>query len=112
MINAGEFKHRITIVRNSKTTDNDGFKSATPTEVCKAWAKINTTKGYTLIAQGSSFEDATTRMLIRKPAVEIRDTDIVLFKGKKWRIRYLNEIDHTGTFIELQVETVNQKGDA
>lgn len=111
MINAGDFDKRITIVRRTPTEDADGFKSGVvETEVCKAWASINTTKGFTLITQGSSFEDATTRMLIRKPNAEIRDTDIVLFKGKEWRIRYLNEIDEDGIFTELQVETVNQKG--
>jgi len=111
MINAGDFKHRITIVRREDVaTDGDGFKTDTQVEVVKAWAKINTTKGFTVIAQGSNFEDATTRMLIRKPSVEIKDTDLVLYKGKEWRIRYLNDIDLNGVFTELQVETVNQKG--
>ena len=96
MKNAGEYKHRITIVRDDPSTDNDGFKQSTRSEVVKAWAKVNTTKGYTLISQGSSFEDATTRLLIRKPSVLIKDTDIVLFAGREWRIRYLNDIDQIG----------------
>lgn len=110
MINAGEFNRRIEIVRDAKTDDGEGFKSSTRTTVCKAWAKINTTKGFTLIAQGSNFEDATTRMLIRKPTAEISRKDIVLYKGKEWRIRYLNDINDGLKFVELQVEEITQNG--
>lgn len=110
MINAGDFNRRITIVRRTNTTDSDGFNTFTEAEVCKAWAKINTTKGFTLIAQGSSFEDATTRMLIRWSSTEILNTDIVKYNGKEWRIRYQNNIDQLNKFIELQVEEVRQNG--
>ena len=110
MINAGEFNRRIVIVRRTPSDDGEGFKSNSETEVCKAWAKINTTKGYTLINRGSNFEDATTRMLIRKPSVDISRKDIVLYKGREWRIRYLNDIDEVGVFIELQVEEIRQNG--
>lgn len=111
MINAGEFNRRITIISRAKATDGDGFGTPTDTEVCKAWAKINSTKGYTLVAQGSNFEDATTRMLIRKPAVEISRKHIVLYKDKEWRIRYLNDLyDEGNALVELQVEEVTQNG--
>ncbi len=106
MINAGDFKHRITIVRRTKTADGDGFNTETETEVAKAWAKINTTKGYTIISQGSDFEDALTRFLIRKPTAELSRKDIVLFRGKEWRIRYLNNVDLSDQLIELQCEEV------
>lgn len=108
MINAGDFKHRITIVRSAKTTDADGFNAADTVEVTKAWAKINTTKGYTLVTQGSNFEDATTRFLIRKPTVEIDRKMQVLFRDKVWRIRYLNNVDESDELIELQCEEVTQ----
>lgn len=110
MINAGEFDKRITIVRDTPSDDGEGFKENSRAEVCKAWAKIDTTKGFTLITQGTNFDDATTRMLIRKPNVEIRDTDIVVFKDKDWRIRYLSDINEDGVFTELQVEAIRQKG--
>lgn len=108
MINAGDFNRRITIIRRTKTTDADGFDTFSEVEVCKAWAKINTTKGFTLIASGSNFEDAVTRMLIRQTSVDIDRKDIVRFKGKDWRIKYLNNIDEAGKFTELQVEVVIQ----
>ena len=108
MINAGDFRHRIIIVRRTQNTDGQGFKTPTETEVVKAWAKINTTKGYTLVSQGSNFEDATTRFLIRTPSETILRTDIVLFRGKEWRIRYLNNIDQSNELTELQCEEVEK----
>jgi SPP1 family predicted phage head-tail adaptor len=110
MRNAGDYNRRIIIVRRTPSDDGEGFKSNSEVEVCKAWAKIKTTKGYTLVSQGSNFEDATTLMEIRKPSVEISRKDIVLFKGREWRIRYLNDINEAGRFVELQVEEIRQNG--
>lgn len=108
MINAGDFNKRITIVRDTTTTDADGFKTVSRATVVSAWAKVNTTKGITLITQGSNFENVTTRLLIRKPSVSITRKDIVLFSSKEWKIRYLNNIDEGDIFMELQVEEVKQ----
>jgi SPP1 family predicted phage head-tail adaptor len=110
MINAGDFNQRITIVRDTPSDDGEGFNSKTRTTVVSAWAKVNTTKGFTLISQGSNFENATTRLLIRKPNASISRKDLVLFKGREWKIRYLNDIDEAGVFVELQVEEVRQNG--
>lgn len=110
MINAGDFKHRIQIIQRTKATDDDGFSTATDTPVASAWAKINTTKGYTIITQGSDFENALTRLLIRKPNVEISRKYLVLFRGKEWRIRYVNNVDLSDELIELQVEEVTING--
>lgn len=110
MINAGDFNRRITIIRRVSTTDADGFKANTDTVITKAWAKVNTTKGITLVNNGSDFEDVTTRFLIRYPSVEISRKDLVLFKGREWRIRYLNDIDEGDKFLELQVEGIRQDG--
>ena len=111
MINAGEFNRRIEIVRDTQAEDGEGFKTPTRETVCKAWAKISSTKGFTLVVQGSNFEDATTRMLIRKPNHELSRKDIVLYKGKEWRIRYLNDLyDEGNALVELQVEEIRQDG--
>lgn len=110
MINAGDFNRRITIISREGDTDADGFKQTVDTVVVKAWAKVSTTKGFTLVTNGSNFEDATTRFLIRYPNRKISRKHIVLFKGREWRIRYLNDIDEGDKFLELQVEAVSQNG--
>lgn len=109
-INAGDFNERITIFKKGSGVDGDGFKMSNDTIITKAWASIKTTSGYTLVAQGSDFENVTTRMLIRKPNVELSRKYLVLFKNRTWKIRYLNDIDEAGKFVELQVEEVRQNG--
>lgn len=110
MINAGDFNKRIDIVRHNVITDKDGFTTTTETvKVASAWAKVNTTRGFTLISQGTNFEQATTAFLIRKPSAEIKRKDIVRFKNLDWSIEYLNDIDEDGRFIELQCRQVNNE---
>jgi len=110
MINAGEFNQQIEIKRSTPTADGDGFTSESWATIATAWASVSTTKGFTLITNRTNFEEATTGMLIRKPAVAISRKDRVVFKGIEWTIEYLNEIDHDGAFIELQVKEVRQNG--
>lgn len=107
MINAGEFNKKIDILRHSKITDAEGFYTIETVKICSAWAKINTTRGYTLIQSGTNFEQATTAFLIRKPSVEIKRKDVVLFNGVEWSIDYLNNIDEQDIFVELQCKQFN-----
>lgn len=107
MINAGDFDKKIEIVRHTKMTDAAGFDTVSTVVITSAWAKVNTTRGFTMITNGTNFEEATTAFLIRKPNVEIRRKDIVRFNGLDWRIDYLNNIDEQNIFVELQCKQVN-----
>ena len=49
MINAGDYNKRITILRVEEKEDNGGFKKRTETVVLSPYAKVKTTKGFTLI---------------------------------------------------------------
>lgn len=109
MINAGDFNKKIDIVRHTKMTDAAGFDTVSDVIIASAWAKVNTTRGFTLIANGTNFEQATTAFLIRKPTVDIKRKDFVRFDGVDWRIEYLNNIDEANTFVELQCKQVNNE---
>jgi SPP1 family predicted phage head-tail adaptor len=107
MINAGDFNERIDIVRHTPIVDADGFKTVQTTKIVSAWAKVSTVAGITLITNNTNFENATTRFLIRKPNIEIKRKDVVQFHGLDWQIRYLNDINEAGKFVELQCEQAN-----
>ena len=104
--NAGEFNHKIEIVRETITTDADGFKSVTQVVILSPYARIKTTKGFTLIANGSDFEKATTNFTIRYPVTAITRDDIILFKGKRYEIQYLNNVDEANVELEIQAKEV------
>lgn len=104
--NAGKFYHKIEIVRETTTTDNEGFETTSPVVILSPYADVKTTKGFTLIANGSDFEKATTNFTIRYPVVEITRKDKVHFKGKVYEIMYLNDVDEANVLLEIQAKEV------
>lgn len=106
MINAGDYSHKIQIVRETITTDSQGFKTVTQTVILSPYAKVKTTKGFTLIANGSDFEKATTNFTIRYPVTSINRDDVILFKNKRYEIQYLNNIDEACIELEIQAKEV------
>lgn len=106
MINAGDYNRKIQIVREIEAKDSEGFITKTPTVILSPWAKVKTTKGFTLIANGSDFEKATTNFTIRYPVTVITRDDVILFKGKRYEILYLNNIDEANVELEIQAKEV------
>lgn len=106
MINAGEYKHKIQIIKYVKTKDADGFEIETPVTVLAPYAKVKTTRGYTIIANNSDFEKAYTNFTIRYPVTVIDREMIILYKGKEYEIQYLNNIDELNIELEIQAKEV------
>lgn len=106
MINAGEYNYRIKIVKVIKTKDSAGFPIETQAVVLEPWAKIKTTRGFTLIANNSDFEKAFTNFTIRYPATEIDRDMLILFRGKTYEIQYLNNINEACIELEIQAKEV------
>lgn len=107
MINAGAYDKRIRIVREVKTTDKDGFPTSTRETVLEPYARVKTTRGWTLIASGSDFEAATTNFTIRYPgSVTITRDMLVEYGSKTYTIQYLNNINEADVELEIQAKEV------
>mgnify|MGYP002513204717 CR=1 FL=1 len=106
MTNAGKFKHKIEIYSVTIGKDAQGFKTKTRTLVLSPYADIKTTKGFTLIRNGSDFEKAYTNFTIRFPQTEINRDMEIDFKGKTYTIEYLNNVDEADVFLEIQAKEV------
>ena len=104
--NAGQFNHKIEIVRPTITKDAYGFAVESEVLLLRPFARVKTTKGFTLIANGSDFEKATTNFTIRYPQTVITRDDIVIFKGKRYEILYLNNVDEANVELEIQAKEV------
>lgn len=104
--NAGKYNRKIQIVREIEGKDEAGFTTKVPTVILTAWADVKTTKGFTLIANGSDFEKATTNFTIRYPVTVITRDDVILFKGKRYEILYLNNINEANVELEIQAKEV------
>lgn len=110
MINAGDYNKKISIYQVEEVEDNDGFVSKTEKVILEPFAKVKTTKGYTLIASGSDFERACTNFTIRY-SKKVEDAYYssnrkvyVKYKNKVYTIEYLNNIDEANIELEMQCE--------
>lgn len=106
MINAGEYNKRISIFKEEAKEDSAGFITKTKSIVLNAWAKVKTTKGYTLIVNNTDFEKAYTNFTIRFPRVEITRDMLIEYNSKIYSIEYLNNIDEANVELEIQAKVV------
>ena len=108
MINAGEYKHRITIYAVTKGEDKDGFENRTEAVILCPYAKVKTTKGFTLISSNTDFEKAYTNFTIRFPKTEITRDMFIRYRGKDYTIEYLNNVDEADVELEIQAKEVTK----
>ena len=104
---AGEFKHLIQIVSGAYEKDAAGFKTwQQKAVVLSAYARVKTTKGFTLVANNSDFEKAYTNFTIRYPVSTITRDMRINFRGKVYEIQYLNNIDEANVLLEIQAKEI------
>ena len=112
MLNAGDYKHKISIIKLAETEDAEGFKETAETVVLTTYAKVKTTKGFTLVSSGTDFEKAYTNFTIRYPKTPIsRDMKIrFVTKGieRLYTIEYLNNVDEANIELEIQAKEVSK----
>lgn len=110
MINAGKYNHRISIYSVVMVKDSDGFQHPQRTLVLQPYAHVKTTKGFTIIANGSDFEKALTNFTIRYPVTPVTRDMQIDFNGKTYSILYLNNVDESGVELEMQCKEVRIDG--
>lgn len=108
MINAGEYNKLITIYQVTEKEDDGGFTQKTETVILRPWAKVKTTKGFTLISSNTDFEKAYTNFTIRFPKTEITREMLIRYNGKDYTIEYLNNVDEANVELEIQAKEVTK----
>ena len=106
MINAGKYNKRISIYQTEVVKDSAGFQSVVKTLALQTYAHVKTTRGMTLIRNGTDFEKAYTNFTIRYPHTEINRDMKVEFNGKEYSIEYLNNVDEANVELEMQCKEV------
>lgn len=105
-VNAGKYNRQITIYNTQVIEDEDGFQTTIQNIVLQPYAQVKTTKGFTLIANGTDFEKAFTKFTIRYPVTPINRDMLISFRGKTYTIEYLNNIDEANVELEIQAKEV------
>ena len=106
MTNAGKYNRRISIYSTQVIRDEAGFQSVVRTLVLQPWASVKTTRGFTLIRNGTDFEKAYTNFTIRFPHVGLNRDMEIDFNGKTYSIEYLNNVDEANVELEIQAKEV------
>lgn len=106
MINAGKYNKQITIYSTQVVEDEDGFQTTVNNIILQPYASVKTTKGFTLIANGTDFEKAFTNFTIRYPVTEITRDMLISFRGKTYTIQYLNNVNEENVELEIQAKEV------
>ena len=106
MINAGKYKHKISIHQTTVVKDSAGFQTKQRTLVLATYAYVKTTKGMTLIKNNTDFEKAYTNFTIRFPVTPINRDMEIEFNGKTYEIQYLNNVDEMNVELEIQAKEV------
>ena len=106
MINAGKYNHKIQIYSVEIVKDSEGFQSEQETLVLSTFASVKTTRGATLIRNNSDFERAYTNFTIRFPKVQINRDMLIYFKGKRYTIEYLNNVNEESVELEIQAKEI------
>lgn len=106
MINAGNFNKRISIYTTTVIKDEAGFQSKSRTLLLQPYAMVKTTRGMTLIKNGTDFEKAYTNFTIRYPHTPINRDMEIDFRGKTYTIEYLNNVDEANELLEMQCKEV------
>lgn len=106
MINAGSYNKKISIYSVTVGKDSAGFMTKTRTLVLSPYAHVKTTRGMTIIRNGSDFEKAYTNFTIRYPHTPINRDMEIDFNGKTYTIEYLNNVDEANVELEMQCKEV------
>ena len=106
MFNAGRLDKRISIMKVVTTKNERGFPVKSKELILSPYAEVKTTSGFTLISSGTDFEKAYTRFTIRYPKTQIDRDMTIEYNGKEYTIEYLNDVDESGVFLEIQAKEV------
>ena len=113
-MNAGKYNKQIEIVEITQSEDSDGFEVRSETVLLRPYASVKTTKGFTLIANGSDFEKAFTNFTIRHSKTiadryEANNRNLrIKYAGKEYTIEYMNNVDEANVELEMQAKAVTK----
>lgn len=115
MINAGKYKYKISIYQLVETKDSQGFPIVSENLILEPYAYVKTTRGFTLIQNDSNFEKAYTNFTVRYSqtlenayynALNSNRDMIIIFRNKRYKIEYFNNVDEACVELELQAKEI------
>lgn len=102
-----EFKHSIEIQRAIPGIDKENKPITEWTTILKTKAKIINVRGDEFeLANGIGVKIAKTFYIRFTRNIEVKESDRVLYKGKQYNIKYSNDIEEMGIYLEIKTEYI------
>ena len=114
-VNAGKYNRKIVIYEILDGVDKEGFPAKVEYEFLTTYAEVKTLRGYTLITNNSDFDKAYVNFTIRYSqtvydayynSINSNRDILIRFRGKDYKIEYLNNIDFANVELEMQTKEV------
>lgn len=102
-----EFRHFIEIQRAISGTDKENRPVPEWSTILKTKAKVLNARGDEFeLANGTGIKIAKTFYIRFSRNIEIKENDRILYKGKQYNIRYTNDIEEMGIYLEIKTEYI------
>lgn len=107
IINAGEFKHPITIQRKITDVDEDNIPIEIWSDILSTRAKIKNVSGYeTIVAQADTSIDKKRFYIRYKKGLDLTTKDRIFYNNKAYDITYVSDIEDLHRYLEIVCEVV------
>lgn len=107
IINAGEFKSRISIQRKVSSVDEDNIPCESWSDLLSTRAKIKNISGYEkIIAQADTSIDKKRFYIRFKKGLDLTSKDRILYNDKIYNITYASDIEDLHKYFEIVCELV------
>ncbi|SHF50233.1 phage head closure protein [Caloramator proteoclasticus] len=108
-MNIGDMRHRITILKPVKATDDNGFETETYENFKTVWASISNLYGREYFEAATLNAEKTVKFTIRY--IDGIDNSMrISFRGKQYEITFIDNIKYENRFIEIRALEVESIG--
>lgn len=109
-LNAGKLNKRIQIVSVEKQKDADGYWTESDKPVHSCWAQFSRTSGKEIRQNDADYAEISVRFLIRYTRTELSRKMVVLYRGDRYEIEYINNYGDSNDYIELIAKQLTLEG--
>lgn len=110
-LNPGKLKQRIQIVKVNQTQNENGYWTDPADEpVHSCWAQFSRTSGKEIQQNDADYSETIARFLIRWPREKLSRKMVVLYRGERYEIQYLNNYGDSNDYIEIVAKLQTLEG--
>lgn len=105
----GELRHRIALQKFSIAINENGFEVEDWVEIKTVWASVSNLYGKEYFEAAATQSEKTVKFTIRFIA-GIDESMRIMFKGKTYRIIFIDNIKYQNKFLEIKALEVESSG--